>query len=70
MTQYINTINKYESHIWLQIDKKLTQTTSDVYFCAVHIPPPESPYYNEEIFDILHTQMNHFQAQGKVSVEI
>jgi len=33
-----------------------------VFLCALYIPPSESPYYNEDIFESLHSQMNHFQA--------
>ncbi len=66
--KYIQTIKKEESHIWLKINKHLTQTTKDVFLCAVYIPPSESPYYNEEIFESLHSEINHFQAQGSVLI--
>lgn len=38
----------------------------DIYLCAIYIPPVESPYYYEEIFSILLTEITHFQAQGNV----
>ena len=66
--KYIQTIKKEESHIWFKINKHLTQTTKDVFLCALYIPPSESPYYNEDIFESLHSQINHFQAQGSVLI--
>jgi len=32
------------------------------------VPPSDSPYYSEEIFPHLHTQICRFQAQGKVLI--
>lgn len=36
--------------------------------CAIYIPPSESPYYNEEIFDTIQEQIIYFQTQGNVLV--
>lgn len=30
------------------------------------MPPTESPYFEEDIFETLHREINHFQAQGNV----
>ena len=35
--------------------------------CNLH-PPIESPYYNEDMFNILENEINQFQAQGHVIV--
>jgi len=64
--KHIKLIKKEESHIWLKINKQLSQTTKDIFLCALYVPPSESPYYNENIFETLHNQINHFQAQGSV----
>ena len=68
IANFITTSKIEESHVWLKINKKLTQTESDIFLCALYIPPSESPYYNEEIFENLHSQINDFQAQGKVLI--
>ncbi|XP_048053738.1 uncharacterized protein LOC125272717 [Megalobrama amblycephala] len=68
MAKYIQIIKKEKSHIWLKINKQLSQTTKDIFLCAIYIPPSESPYYNENIFETLHSQINHFQAQGCVLI--
>lgn len=66
--KYIQLIKKEESHVWLKINNQLSQTTKDIFLCALYIPPSESPYYNENIFETLHSQINHFQALGSVLV--
>ncbi len=68
IAKYIQIIKKEETHIWIKIDNQLNQTTKDIFLCALYIPPSESPYYNENIFETLHSEINHFQAQGSVLV--
>ena len=39
-----------------------------MFLCTIYVPPSDSPYYSEEIFPHLHTQICRFQAQGKVLI--
>ena len=66
--KYISLVKKEETHIWFKIKRQLTQTTKDIFVCTVYIPPSESPYYSEEIFDTMQHQINHYQTQGNVLV--
>ena len=55
-----------KSHIWLKLDKSLGITDRDLYLCALYIPPIDSPYYDDNIFETLHSEITNFQAQGHV----
>ncbi|KAG1932341.1 kinesin-like protein KIF13A [Pimephales promelas] len=41
-------------------------TDEDMYLCATYIPPYESPYYNEDIFPTLQSEIVYFQSVGSV----
>jgi len=62
----ISTVKQGKSHIWLRIDQTLGITDRDLYLCAIYIPPVDSPYFEEDIFDTLHSETAYFQAQGNV----
>ena len=55
-----------KSHIWLKLDKSLGITDRDLYLCALYIPPVDSPYFDDNIFETLSSEITHFQAQGNV----
>ena len=56
------------NYIWLKLKKKLLLTDMDLFICAIYIPPSESPYYPEDMFPSLETEISHFQAQGNVLI--
>ena len=47
------------------LDQTLGITDRDLYLCAIYIPPVDSPYFEDDIFD-LHSEIPYFQAQGNV----
>ncbi len=52
------------SLIWLEVKSILP--LSSLYLCAVHIPPHDSPYYQEECFLQLQRDILHFQSKGNI----
>ena len=66
LISHLSIIKKEPTHIWLKLKKGIINCETDVYICAAYTPPAESPYYNEEFFNNLHTESSHFQAQGNV----
>ena len=55
-----------KSHIWLRLDQTLGITDRDLYLCAIYISPVDSPYFEEDIFETLHSEITYFQAQGNM----
>ena len=55
-------------YVWLKLKKELLLTDRELFVCAIYIPPSESPYFSEDTFHILETEISHFQAQGNVLI--
>nr|WPH61295.1 reverse transcriptase [Somniosus microcephalus] len=68
LDKHISPVKQGKSHVWLKLDKNIGIAKKDVYLCAIYIPPIDSPYFEEELFDTLHMEISHFQAQGKVII--
>ncbi|CAB4042175.1 Hypothetical predicted protein [Paramuricea clavata] len=49
-----------------QISKELLNSNNDLYLCGVYIPPENSVYFENEIFDILEDETSAFAAKGDV----
>ena len=66
----ISPVNQGKSHIvnqpWLRLDQTLGITDRDLHLCAIYIPPVDYPYFEEDIFDTLHSEIAYVQAQEKV----
>ena len=43
-------------------------TPQNLFVCAIYIPPTESPYFNEDTFYDLESEINHFQSLGNVMI--
>ena len=54
------------NYIWLKLKRDLIPTERDIYLCAIYIPPSESPYYPEDIFSCLESEICYYQAQGNI----
>ncbi len=52
--------------IWLEVKSVISQ--HNLYLCALYIPPHDSPYYNEQSFLQLQTDILHFQSRGQVLI--
>ena len=68
LAKHITTVQQGKTHIWLKISQTIGTCDKNIYLCAAYTPPSESPYFNEEFFNTLHTEIVHFQAQGNVMV--
>ncbi len=64
--QYIQPVKKGTTHIWIKLKKEILCLDEDLYLCASYIPPCESPYYNEDIFSTLQSEIIYFQSLGPV----
>ena len=64
----ISPVKQGKSHIWLRLDQTLDITDRDLYLCAIYIPLVDSPYFEEDIFETLHSEIAYFQAQGKILI--
>ena len=53
-----------KNFIWLEMNKEIISTETNILMCATYIPPIESPYFNDDSFPTLEGKINHFQAQG------
>ncbi len=59
-------MKKGTTHIWIKLKKEILCLDEDLYLCASYIPPRESPYYNEDIFSTLQSEIIYFQSLGPV----
>ena len=50
---YISPVKKGINYIWIKIHSNILENNRDVYLCAIYIPPSNSPYYAEEVFEEL-----------------
>lgn len=66
LTDSIRPIRTGETHLWLKMSNSIVTCQTDIYLCAAYIPPSDSPYYKEDTFHDLQTEICHFQAQGSV----
>ena len=66
LCRQISLVKQGKSHIWLRLNQTLGITDRDLYLCAICIPPVDSPFFEENIFDTLHSEIAYFQAQGNM----
>ena len=52
--------------LWFKIDKDYAKTVKDIYTCGLYIPPCNSPYFNEELFEELENDIEVFSSQGSI----
>lgn len=55
----ISPVKQGKSHIWLRLDQTFGITDKDIYLCAMYTLPVDSPYFEEDNFDILHSEIAH-----------
>ena len=54
LQQHIKVIRKAKSHIWLEINKEIFyDAPNNLKICLAYIPPQESLYYSDELFQDL-----------------
>ncbi len=52
--------------IWLEVKSVISQ--HNLYLCTLYIPPHDSPYYKEQSFLKLQTDILHFQSRGHILI--
>ena len=48
---WITIVKKSCNFLWFKIDKDYAKTVKDIYTCGLYIPPCNSLYFNEELFE-------------------
>jgi hypothetical protein len=57
--------------IWLKFDKSFMLNNTDLYMCAIYMPPDRNIFYkkyNCNVFEILQKQIEYVSSLGTVSV--
>ena len=49
--------------LWCKINKTIANYEQDVYLCGIYIPPVNSHYFDEEIFDNLENDIIYFSKK-------
>lgn len=62
---YIQNGTKSENRLWLKLDKKVFGLESDLYICAVYIPPASSTHFDNDIVK-LENEISIFANRGKI----
>ncbi len=63
--------NRYDTMIWLHLDKQFFRTENDVYLCGLYIWGDDSPANQQvpdNLFDILQNDINLYSQLGSVLV--
>ena len=62
---YIQNGTKSENRLWLKLDKRVFGLESDLYICAVYIPPASSTHFDNDIVK-LENEISIFANRGKI----
>lgn len=68
LKEHVKAIKRGDNHIWMKISSSILSCQYDIYLCAAYIPPPESPYCNPDIYEVLQRETAHFQSRGRVLI--
>ena len=63
---YTECVTERERTREIRLDQTLGITERNLYLFAIYIPPVDSPYFEDDIFENLHSEIAYFQAQGNV----
>ncbi|XP_022809214.1 uncharacterized protein LOC111346174 [Stylophora pistillata] len=64
LTQGIKLFSIHKNLIWIRLNKMFFKTDQDIFLCGLYIPPQESPYFDQDIFNILETSISQFNHDG------
>ena len=60
-------ITKTTQHfIWFKIENRFLNSVKNIYVCGVYIPPCNSKYFDNEIFDQLEQDIVRFSSTGSI----
>ena len=65
---YISPVKKGTNHIWIKIHSNILENNRDVYLCAIYVPPSNSPYFAEEVFEELQKEISFYQSLGSILI--
>ena len=55
-----------KNFLWCQIDKSVLGSPQDLFICGVYIPPGNSPYFDDEIFNNLESDVAYFSTKDNI----
>ena len=55
-----------KNFLWCQIDKSVLGSPQDLFICGVYIPPGNSPYFDDEIFNNLESDVAYFFTKDNI----
>lgn len=64
----ITLVKKCNNYIWSKIDKHVFDTDRDIYICGAYINPENSSYFDENIFENLEYDIEHFSNIGHIII--
>ena len=62
----VTLLNKGTNVIWCKINRLCFDLANDIYICGVYIPPQNSTYFSEDIFEELENDINYYSSQGSI----
>ncbi len=66
LAPFTSPVQQGKNHIWFKLGKSFAILDKDLFICGLYIPPSDSPYYDDEVFDTLQEEMNPYQTLGKI----
>ncbi len=66
LAPFTSPVQQGKNHIWFKLDKSFGILDKDLFICGLYIPPSDSPYYDDEVFDTSQEEMNPYQTLGKI----
>ncbi len=66
LAPFTSPVQQAKNHIWFKLDKSFGILYKDLFICGLYIPPSDSPYYHDEVFDTLQEEINRYQTLGKI----
>ena len=64
--KFFEVVKSSNNSIWCRISKQTLGKHKDLFICGIYIPPENSTYFNEEIFEKLEVEIEDFIKKGYV----
>lgn len=66
LKNHLSVIKKCKNHIWIDIDKNIFHdTNSNAKVCFTYIPPQDSPYYSDNIYEEIAEDILEFTTENE-----
>ena len=63
---WISIVKKSQNFVWFKISKCYAKIDKDIYTCGLYIPPYNSQYFNDELFEELEKDIELFSTHGSI----